>query len=87
MDTGSCSADVVPYVYILVSIVLICKIPHICKELFNHKLKLYRKTEQFRNCSTKGGYYSEAEMKKPVSEGGLAYKESFGQIDSTRPDW
>ncbi|CAE7646902.1 unnamed protein product, partial [Symbiodinium necroappetens] len=44
------------------------------RDAFHQKLKLYRKTEQFRNCSTKGGYYSESDMRKPVSEGGLAYK-------------
>ena len=41
------------------------------------KLVLYRKTEQFRKTSTKGGYYSETDMRKPVSEGGLAFTQFF----------
>ena len=47
------------------------------QDVFFKKLKQYRKTEHFRRTSTKGGFYSVADMRKPISEGGLAYKESL----------
>ena len=45
--------------------------------MFEHKLKAYRKTEQFRKLATKGGWYAEADMRKKVSEGGLAFSAPF----------
>ena len=57
---------------------------HVCvgsvpepQNVFEHKLKAYRKTEQFRKLSTKGGWYSEGDMRKKVSEGGLAFSAPF----------
>ncbi|CAE7662972.1 unnamed protein product, partial [Symbiodinium necroappetens] len=41
--------------------------------VFQSKLETWRKTEQFRNVATKGAWFSEPDMKKPVSEGGLAF--------------
>ena len=40
---------------------------------FTQKLESWRKTEQFRKIQTKGGWYSETDLRKPVSEGGLAF--------------
>ncbi|CAE7576245.1 unnamed protein product [Symbiodinium sp. CCMP2592] len=43
------------------------------KAQFQTKLESWRQTEQFRKVQTRGGWYSEQDMKKPVSEGGCAY--------------
>lgn len=40
---------------------------------FHKKLEVIRETARIRNVETRGGYYSEADMKKPISEKGLAY--------------
>ena len=49
-----------------------------CSEaVFQTKLESWRLTEQFRKVQTRGGWYSEQDMKKPVSEGGLAYSAYF----------
>ena len=48
------------------------------QEQFYHKLEAYRTTEMFKKLATRGGYYSEADMRKPVSEGGLGYSATFG---------
>ncbi len=48
------------------------------QDAFLHKLECYRRTESFRKLATKGGYYSETDMRKPVSEGGLAYSAKLG---------
>ena len=49
-----------------------------CREAdFQSKVESWRKTEQFKKLTTRGGWYSEQDMKKPVSEGGLAYTACF----------
>ena len=48
------------------------------QETFFHKLEAYRSTEMFKKLQTRGGYYSEADMRKPVSEGGLGFSAIFG---------
>ena len=42
------------------------------------KVEKYRREEEFRKINTAGGWYSEADMRKPVSEGGLGYSALLG---------
>ena len=47
------------------------------QETFLMKVEQMRLEETFRKTSTEGGFYSEADMRKPVSEGGLGLPASF----------
>ena len=51
---------------------------HACKAEWFKKVERYHREEAFRKVATHGGYYTEAEMKKPVSEGGLGKSAFLG---------
>ena len=40
---------------------------------FLRSVEVWKETSKFREQSTTGGFYSEADMRKPVSEGGLGF--------------
>ena len=42
---------------------------------FIRKVEIYRESQKFRETATHGGFYSETDLKKPVTEGGLGFKE------------
>ena len=48
------------------------------EEEFMRKVEVWKETSKFRELATDGGFYSESDMKKPVSEGGLGLKETLG---------
>ena len=48
------------------------------EDIFYKKVDEYKKEEEFKKLLTKGGFYSEADMKKPFSEGGLGFSASLG---------
>ena len=48
-----------------------------CQELFHKKLEQFQEQEAFKKIATQGGYYSENDMKKRVSEGGLGFSQSL----------
>ncbi|CAE7621704.1 unnamed protein product [Symbiodinium sp. CCMP2592] len=48
------------------------------REEFIRKVEVWKETQKFRETMTHGGFYSEADMKKPVAEGGLGLKEFLG---------
>ena len=50
------------------------------EEEFVRKVEIWKETSKFRELATDGGFYSESDMKKPVSEGGLGLKETLGSI-------
>lgn len=41
-------------------------------------VETFRESCKVRDVYTEGGYYSESDMKKPVSEGGLGYTPKLG---------
>ena len=49
---------------------------------FMRKVEVWKETSKFRELATDGGFYSESDMKKPVSEGGLGLKETLGSIST-----
>ena len=64
----------------MLSWVRVCKHWIIVEEDFLRKVEVWKETSKFRELATDGGFYSEADMKKPVSEGGLGLKETPGFI-------
>ena len=53
---------------------------------FARKVEVRKETSKFRELAT-DGRYAEADMKKPVSEGGLGLKEILGFIASQRTQY
>ena len=43
------------------------------KDSFLRPVEMFKENMRYRDLETQGGFYSEADMKKPVSEGGLGY--------------
>ena len=48
---------------------------HTSQEDFVRSVEVWKETSKFREQSTQGGFYSEADMRKPVSEGGLGFSQ------------
>ena len=48
-----------------------------CKADWFKKVEKFRREEEFRKVATRGGWYSELDMRKPVSEGGLGKNAFF----------
>lgn len=47
------------------------------QDVFQQKLDAFKESETYSNLETQGGYYSFADMRKAVSEGGLGFSESI----------
>ena len=47
------------------------------EEDFVRNVEIYKETLKFRETKTKGGFYCEADMRKPVSEGGLGFSSTL----------
>ncbi|CAE7839919.1 unnamed protein product [Symbiodinium sp. CCMP2592] len=43
------------------------------RAVFVRKVEQYKETQRYRKMKTEGGFYTETEMRKPVSEGGLGF--------------
>ncbi|CAE7704818.1 unnamed protein product [Symbiodinium microadriaticum] len=56
-------------------------------EEFMRKVEVWKETSKFRELATDGGFYSESDMKKPVSEGGLGLKEKCKYDDEETEYW
>ena len=48
------------------------------QDLFLQQVEIYRQSTNYREQNTKGGFYSEEDMKKKVSEGGLGLNPFLG---------
>ncbi|OLP96949.1 hypothetical protein AK812_SmicGene20767 [Symbiodinium microadriaticum] len=54
---------------------------------FMRKVEVWKETSKFRELATDGGFYSESDMKKPVSEGGLGLKEKCKYDEDETEYW
>ena len=50
------------------------------QDAFLRKVESYKESIRFRQTQTAGGFYSEEDMKKKVSEGGLGLSQILGTV-------
>ena len=48
------------------------------KDSFLRSVEVFKETLRYRQSETSGGWYSEADLKKPVSEGGCGFLQQLG---------